>query len=88
MSENLESKAAIKNKILSLADEFSEKPTDFGDDESILELGILDSPGILELICWYEEYFGIQIKNEEINQKNLGTVTLMANFVNIKKGHS
>ncbi len=86
MSEIVEMRTAIKNKILSLADEDSTKPPTIGDDESILELGILDSPGVLELICWYEEHFDIKLKNEDINQKNLGTVTAMADFVFKKRG--
>jgi len=75
----------IKKAILSLADDCGPVVEDFGDDDPILELGILDSPGILELLCWYEKTYDIKLSTNEINVDSLGTVTKMVDFIFVKK---
>jgi len=71
----------IKSAILSLADEYSDLPGKIENDDAILELGILDSPGILNLIVWFEENFNIEVGKNEFTIENLGTVNSMIDFV-------
>jgi len=56
------------------------------DDESLLESGILDSTGVLELIEFIEESFGIHVSDSETVPENLGSISALAVFVTEKSG--
>ena len=45
-----------------------------GDDDRLVEEGIIDSTGILELIEFLESQFGITVSEEETVPENLGTI--------------
>ncbi len=44
------------------------------DDTSFLEEGIIDSTGVLELVTFLEEDFGIQVDDEELIPENLDSI--------------
>jgi acyl carrier protein len=54
-------------------------------DESLLESGIMDSTGILELVLFLEEQFLLEIQDEEIIPENLDTINNIVAFVEKKK---
>ena len=54
-------------------------------DRSLLEAGILDSFGIVELITFVEGEFNLDIPDDEITKENMGTLRKMANYVALKK---
>jgi len=54
-------------------------------DDSFLEKGIIDSTGVLELVEWLEETFGIKIEDEELIPENLDSVNLLVAFIARKK---
>ena len=56
------------------------------DDASLLEQGIIDSTGVLEVIGFIEDTFGITIEDSEMLPDNLDTIGRIANFVARKKG--
>lgn len=60
-------------------------PESLTDGDSLLDKGIVDSTGILELIGFLEENFEIQIDDEELIPENLDSVVNLVNFVNRKK---
>ncbi len=60
-------------------------PEDLADSDSLLDKGIVDSTGILELIGFLEESFDIQIDDEELIPENLDSVVNLVNFANRKK---
>jgi acyl carrier protein len=47
---------------------------DLNDDTSFLDEGIIDSTGILELVSFLEEEFGISLEDEEILPENLDSI--------------
>lgn len=53
---------------------------------SFLEEGIIDSTGILEVIDWLEETFGMQVEDEEMIPGNLDSVDNLAAFIIKKTG--
>ena len=85
LSDRVEMKKEIKEYILSLADTTGPIINDFGEDDPILELGILDSPAVIDLVCWYEKTYQITLDTNEISVNNLGTLSKMVDFVFIKK---
>jgi len=57
------------------------------DDQSFLQTGILDSSGLLELITFIENTFGIAVNDDELVPENLDSLDNVAKFI-IKKGHA
>lgn len=53
---------------------------------SLLDLGIIDSTGVLEVISYIEENFGITVEDSELLPENLDSIERIANFVARKKG--
>ena len=58
-----------------------------GDDDSFLEQGIIDSTGILELMEFLQERYGIRIEDEEAVPDNLDSIARISNYLNRKLGH-
>ena len=62
----------------------------FGEDRmlesntSLHESGVLDSTGILEVITFLEQEFGIEIADDEVVPGNLATLRQMSSFVRKK----
>ena len=56
------------------------------DNESLLEKGVIDSTGVLELILYLEEEFGIKIEDEEIIPENLDSVSNIIALLKSKNG--
>jgi acyl carrier protein len=59
-----------------------------GDDESLLGSGIVDSTGILELISFLEEKFGLKFKDYELVADNFDSITKIAVFLAGRNGKS
>jgi acyl carrier protein len=55
------------------------------DDTSFLEEGIIDSTGILELVDFLENDFGITIQDDELIPENLDSIDNIASFLASKK---
>ena len=53
-------------------------------DEDLLEMGIIDSLGIMKLILFMEETFGIAVADEDIVPENFQTLNMMVKFVEQK----
>ncbi len=53
-------------------------------DESLIESGIMDSTGVLELVEYLEATYGIKIEDEELIPENLETVSNIVNFLKTK----
>ncbi len=55
------------------------------DDEALVEVGIIDSTGVLELIQFLESNFGIEVTEAETVPQNLGTISSLTEFVMRKR---
>ncbi len=51
------------------------------DDESLTASGVIDSMGVLELILFLEQAFGVQVADHEITADNIGSIRKIARFV-------
>lgn len=54
------------------------------ENASLLENGIVDSTGILELIMFIEETFQIEVQDDEVIPQNLDSIANLINFINFK----
>jgi acyl carrier protein len=57
-----------------------------GEADSLIEAGIVDSTGVLELVAFVEEAFGIQVDDAEIVPANLDSIARIAGYVVDKRG--
>jgi len=54
------------------------------DEESLLEAGIVDSTGVLEIVGFLEKTFRIELQDEDLVPENLDSVRNLASFVDRK----
>lgn len=59
-----------------------------GNDDSFLDKGIIDSTGVLELVMFLEEQFGIKVEDSELLPENLDSVNRLARFIERKQAQS
>ena len=64
---------------------FTDDKSALGLDDSLLERGIVDSTGMLEIIFFIEEQLGVKVKDEEMVPGNLDGVNKIAAFVQSKR---
>lgn len=50
-------------------------------DRSLLEAGILDSYGIVDLLTFIEGEYGLAIPDEDITKEKMGSLRKMANYI-------
>ena len=65
---------------------FSDDGYQLSDDLSFLEEGIVDSTGVLELVMFVEETYGVAVKDEEIVPENFDSVGQLAAYISRKMG--
>jgi acyl carrier protein len=54
---------------------------ELGVDDRLMERGIVDSMGVLEMLNFIETEFGVRASDNEISEANLGTLRAIAQFV-------
>ncbi|MBT8341614.1 MAG: acyl carrier protein [Desulfatitalea sp.] len=57
---------------------------DLNDETSFLEEGIIDSTGVLEIVAFLEEGFGLKIDDDELIPENLDSISNISAFVQRK----
>ena len=60
---------------------FGQEGDGFADDQSFLETGIIDSTGLLELVSFVEQKYGISIGDRELVPENLDSLRNISQFV-------
>ena len=63
---------------------FTDDQSALKDDDSFLDGGILDSMGILELIEYLDESFGIKVEGDELVPDNLDSINILLKFIGSK----
>lgn len=53
-------------------------------DDSLLRKGVFDSLGVMEVIGFVEETFGIAVAQEDVTEANFGTLNAIAAYVEAK----
>lgn len=63
---------------------FGQKAT-FADEASFLDLGIIDSTGVLELVSFLEKTYGFQLDDDELVPENLDSIVNLVRYVEAKQ---
>ncbi len=56
------------------------------DEDSFLDSGIIDSTGVLELVAFLEEEFGIKVQDGDLVPENLDSIAKLARYVERQLG--
>ena len=67
-----------KNFLFGLSDK------SFNDNDSFLDKGIIDSTGILEIVSYVEEKFGMEVKDEELIPDNFDSINKLVRYIERK----
>lgn len=65
---------------------FREDRAAISDDESLLDAGLIDSTGILELVAFLETRFELRMADADIVPENLDSIAAIVRYVHAKRG--
>lgn len=54
------------------------------DEESLLDKGIIDSTGIMQLVLFVEENFNLSVQDHEITPMNFDSITKLSEYIRSK----
>jgi len=57
------------------------------DQDRLLQRGVIDSMGVMELIAFLRSEFGVVVADEDITESNLGTLADIARYVASQNGN-
>ncbi|MEW8505322.1 MAG: acyl carrier protein [Candidatus Thiodiazotropha sp.] len=80
----MSTEATIRNYILENY-LFTDDQSALNSTDSFLDKGILDSTGILEVIYFLEDEFGIKVEDTEMVPENLDSVNNIVSFIAKKR---
>lgn len=81
----------VKHKIRTFIEDnflFREDRSAVSESESLLDAGLIDSTGVLELVAFLETEFGLQIADADIVPENLDSIATIARYVEGKLARS
>ena len=75
----------VRNYILSVHLP-GENPDMLSNDDDLLDMGILDSMAIMQLVAHLEAQYGITIPTEEIDPANFESINSLVAFIDRQRG--
>jgi acyl carrier protein len=67
---------------------YMRKNRELADTDSLLRTGVISSLGMMELVAWVEETFGLVVDPAEITEQNFDSLANIARFVGEKRSLS
>ena len=64
---------------------FTDDESELKNEESLIESGVIDSTGIMEVIAFMQKEFEIQVEDDEMVPENLDSVNNIVAFITKKK---
>lgn len=79
-------RSTIKEKMIEFINDYfiKESGTVLDDDTLLVENDIIDSTGVIELVCFIEETFEVRVEDEEIISENLNSINRLVDFIQPK----
>lgn len=68
-----------------IAESFVLDDDELAPDTSLIDSGIIDSTGVVEIVSYLEDTFGIELDDEDLVAENLDSVSRLARFVEVKR---
>ena len=51
------------------------------DDQGLMDAGVIDSMGVMELLEFIQDEYGVMVEDDEITEQNLGTLDAISKYV-------
>jgi len=61
------------------------RPELVSDDDSLLDLGVIDSTGVLEIVDFVERELGVTVADSDIVSQHFGSIAAVAAFVEARR---
>lgn len=74
-------KAVEDNLVTFICRNFMVEPDEFSLDESLVDQGVIDSFGLVEISAFMEHEFNINVTEDDMNRENFGSVKKMVAFI-------
>jgi acyl carrier protein len=72
----------IEEKLIAfICRNFMVEPDEFSLEESLVDQGVIDSFGLVEISAFMSHEFGLNITENDMNRENFGTVKKMVAFI-------
>ncbi|HLP72281.1 MAG TPA: acyl carrier protein [Bacteroidales bacterium] len=72
----------IKDQLIGfICRQFLVDPEDIQLDKSLVDTGIIDSMGLIEIASFIQQKFSFTVREDQMNRKNFGSVLLIVNFI-------
>jgi acyl carrier protein len=81
-----ETQKTIHAKVVEIAKALGKDAGNLRTSDSIPASGLLDSAGLMELMMWFEEHFGLVIDQEDFTIENFATIDSMAAYLERARG--
>lgn len=86
MSVDIITKEKIKSDLLDfLCEQFFVDLEDIEVDKSLVDTGIIDSMGLIEIASYIKKTYGFTVTNEHMNRQNFGSVLKLVDFIDGNK---
>jgi len=66
---------------------FMVEESEFDKEESLIDQGVIDSLGLIEITGFMKNTWGLSIEENDLNRENFGSVYKMVQFVQSKQEH-
>ena len=63
---------------------FGKDSVEFSDDDSFLEMSLIDSSGVLELVGFLEDKYDITVRDNELVPENLDSINQLVRYLEMK----
>jgi acyl carrier protein len=75
-------KEQIKEQLIAfICRQFLVDPEDIQVDKSLVDTGIIDSMGLIEIASFIQQNFNLTVSEDKMNRKNFGSVLLIVDFI-------
>jgi acyl carrier protein len=72
----------IHNKLVTfICRNFMVEPDEFSLEESLVDQGVIDSFGLVEISAFMQNEFGMNVTEDDMNRENFGSVKKMVVFI-------
>ncbi len=61
---------------------------ELGDEASLLDRGIIDSTGVLEVVAFLEREYGLRVEDADIVPENFDSIANLVGYIGRKSGTS
>ena len=65
---------------------WSGPPEELTDDYALLDEGVMDSLGILQMVTFLEDDLGVEVEDDDLVPENFASVAAIAQLVGVRQG--